>query len=346
MEPSKTSPVRYEAELTKEFADLLAHDSRLEQFSLNSCQRPTEALLVLDGREFRFCLSFLLSPTIERVAAARVAGATPPLFVVPRLTPAFLQACQRLGVSVADLNGQIFLRGPGLFVSLPSLPDRRFRFKLEPRNAFAGKSARIVRTLLTDPERFWRQSELIERTGATSGLVSRIVTHFTRQGLLQKMDPRRFRVPAPLALLDAWAQADNFARRTTTYRYAALNGDLLKMAKSIHQLLTDGGPPFAFTQWLAAWLRHPYAEPAVVSLYVSQLPSQEILDQLGLHPVNEAGRVWFHIPADEGVFLERRHADDLPLVSDAQIYLDLLKTGLRGPEQAQALREWPGFCRP
>jgi len=31
---------------------------------------------------------------------------------------------------------------------------------------------------------------------------------------------------------------------------------------------------------------------------------------------------------------------------DAQIYLDLQKTGLRGPEQASALRNWEGFCRP
>ena len=36
----------------------------------------------------------------------------------------------------------------------------------------------------------------------------------------------------------------------------------------------------------------------------------------------------------------------LRTVSDAQIYLDLLKTGLRGPDQAVALRHWEGFCRP
>jgi hypothetical protein len=34
------------------------------------------------------------------------------------------------------------------------------------------------------------------------------------------------------------------------------------------------------------------------------------------------------------------------LVSDAQIYLDLIHAGLRGPDQAKALREWKGFCRP
>jgi hypothetical protein len=52
------------------------------------------------------------------------------------------------------------------------------------------------------------------------------------------------------------------------------------------------------------------------------------------------------IPDDEGVFLETQTIKDLPLASDAQIYLDLQKTGLRGPDQANALREWEGFCRP
>jgi hypothetical protein len=83
----------------------------------------------------------------------------------------------------------------------------------------------------------------------------------------------------------------------------------------------------------------------LVSLYVSQLPTQAVLEQLGLRSVSEAGRVWLHVPSDEGVFQERQIVRELPLVSDAQIYIDLLKTGLRGPEQAQALREWSGFGR-
>lgn len=70
------------------------------------------------------------------------------------------------------------------------------------------------------------------------------------------------------------------------------------------------------------------------------------LESIGLRPVDEAGKVWLHVPADEGVFLETQPIQELPLASDAQIYLDLLKTGLRGPDQAAALRNWEGFCRP
>jgi len=345
MVASKKSSVRTSSELAREFADLIVHENRIEPISLDSSTQPSEARLKFDGRQFRFDLKFLLAPTLADIPSSDPKAKAQPLLVVPRATPAFLEACRERGASVADLNGQLFLRGPGLLVSLPSLPGRRFRFEQEPRNVFVGKSARIVRTLLTDSERAWQQAELIQRTGATSGLVSRVVTYLIRQGLLKKTDARRFQVASHSALLDAWVHADDFARRVTTYRYATLSSDPLRLAKTLRNALAHGGPPFAFTQWIAAWLRHPYTEPPVVSLYVAQLPSADVLKQANLQPVNDAGRVWFHVPVDEGVFRERQFVQDLPLVTDAQIYLDLLKTGLRGPEQAQALREWPGFCR-
>lgn len=346
MNPSKPSLIRYETELALEFGRIVAHEERIEGLTPTPRDRPTEIKLKLDGRQYRFALQFLLTPTIADIPSTDPQSSTQPLLVVPRLTDLFLDACRQNKVSAADLNGQFFLRGHRLLISLPRLPGRNFRFDQEPRNVFVGKSVRIVRSLLSDPERLWQQTDLIERTGVTSGLASRIVTYLTRQGQLKKVDARRFRVVSHLDLLDAWAEADDFGRRATTYRFTALNNDPLELARKIRNVLTHGGPHFAFTQWVAAWLRHPYAEPSVVSLYVPHIPSEDLLAQLGLRPVTDAGRVWFHVPADEGVFREKRFVQNLPLVADAQIYLDLLKTGLRGPEQAQALREWSEFCRP
>ena len=342
---SNTSAIRYRSELEHGFAGLVAHDRRGDGLKLASAVKPTEATFKFEGRLHRFALHYLLTPTIEGIPTPDENSPQSPLLVVPRLSDAFLDACRNKGVSVADLNGRIYLRRPGLLISLSAIPGRNYRFGQEPRNVFVGKSVRIVRSLLSEQDRKWRQAELVQRTGATSGLVSRIVTYLTRQGLLRKSDGQQFVVTSPLALLDAWAQADDFGRRTTTYRFTALTGDPLKHAREIRDGLAGSGVDFAFTQWIAAWLRHPYTEPPVVSLYVSHLPSEKILEKLDLRAVNDAGRVWFHVPSDEGLFREKRVEKEIPVVTDAQIYIDLLKTGLRGPEQAQALREWPGFCR-
>ena len=166
------------------------------------------------------------------------------------------------------------------------------------------------------------------------------------KGSSRSRGPRAFLLREPLGLLDAWAEADHFARRTQTGRYTGFGGSPLELAHQLRQLSADQSLAIAFTQWTAAWLRHPHTEPVVVSACIARLPDDSVLDAIGLRPVSDAGKVWLHVPDDEGVFLETQTLNELPLVSDAQIYLDLLKTGLRGPEQAAALRNWEGFCRP
>lgn len=46
---------------------------------------------------------------------------------------------------------------------------------------------------------------------------------------------------------------------------------------------------------------------------------------------------------DDGVFRETQRVGEFTLACDAQVYLDLLPVGWRGPEQAKALRDWKGF---
>ncbi|MCC5841880.1 MAG: hypothetical protein JJT96_17325 [Opitutales bacterium] len=350
MKSNKDTTVRHVTELPVEFGRLAAESSRPEGFRLIPPGRPQKAELELDGRTHRFRLQYELTPPLHDLATGEPSNDEAPLLVVPNLTPALLSACRKAKASAADLNGRLYLRAPGLLVELPALAGRRYRFELEPRNIFVGKSARIVRALLADPDRPWKQAELVARTGATSGLVSRIVTHLVRQGLLARSGSGKrnqtLQLTSPDALLDAWVEGDDFSHRVTTHRFHCLEQDSVRLARKLRNVLTHEGPPFAFTQWIAAWLRHPYTEPPLVSLYVPQLPAPDVLDALGLQPVADGGRVWFHLPKDEGVFRETRVVDTLPLVSDAQVYLDLQNTGLRGPDQARALRESSVFCRP
>ncbi len=120
----------------------------------------------------------------------------------------------------------------------------------------------------------------------------------------------------------------------------------LETARHLQSWADQQSVPIAFTQWVAGWLRHPYTEPVIATAYVARLPEAAILEQLGLRPVSDAGKVWLFVPDDAGVFLETQTIQDLPLVTDAQVYVDLQQTGLRGSDQASALRNWEGFCRP
>ena len=97
--------------------------------------------------------------------------------------------------------------------------------------------------------------------------------------------------------------------------------------------------------WFAANLRHPYTIPPLVSAYVARFPAEQIERELRARQVADGGTLWLVVPKDDGVFRETQRVGDFTLACDAQIYLDLLRAGLRGPDQAKALREWTGFGR-
>ena len=347
---SKQADIRHESELVRHFRDLIDSDPDLRW------QTPPESPSVplpwvelgLDDRSQRFKLLYILKPSIPELESllADWNQPDPPLLVVPELSLRVLDLCRQKRLAVIDLNGRAYIRVTGLLVDRRPLPGRDFRFLHEPRNVFDGISARIIRTLLTDRDRTWTQKELLPRTHASSGLASRIVQHLVSQGFLEKKSPRQFRLRDPLALLDAWVKADDFARRNTTTRYTAFGGAPLETARQLKSWADQQSVRIAFTQWVAGWLRHPYTEPVIASAYVARLPEAATLERLSLRPVNDAGKVWLYVAAADGVFLETQTVQDLPLVSDAQIYIDLQQTGLRGPDQAIALRNWEGFCRP
>ena len=346
---SKSAAIRHKSELIHHFIRLLNDDPDLRWKPEPAAgERFSWVELEFDQRTLRFKPVYSLKPSIPELESIRASwsDSLPPLLVAPELRPWILNLCREKRLAALDLNGRVYLRTAGVLVDRRSLPGRDFRFELEPRNAFVGKSARIIRSILTDRDRIWTQAELVDRTKASSGLISRITQHLISQGFIEKQSPREFRLRDPLGLIDAWVKADDFNRRASTTRFTVFVNNPVGIALELNRWAERQSVRIAFTQWVAGWLRHPYTEPTIVSAYVTRLPETASLEQLGFRSVTDAGKVWFFVPDDEGVFLESKSVKGLPLVSDAQIYVDLQKTGLRGPEQAEALRQWHGFCRP
>ena len=349
---SKGATVRYESELAAHFREFVHDDPDLHWALESEKSAATGARfdlleLEFDGNRFAFRPYYELKPSLPWLENLKISSKPrPPLIVTPELSPRIVAACKEHGIAAIDLNGRCWLRAPGLLVDRRPLPGRSFSYELEPRNIFVGKSARIVRCLLTDRDRPWTQAEIVPRTKASSGLASRIVQHLISQGFAQKTSAREFRLRDWHGLLNEWVESDHFAKRTRTTAYAGFFGPPQELAQRLQQWAGAETVPLAFTQWTAAWARHPYTEPAVCSAYLERLPDAATLEQLGLRPVTEGGKLWLHVPDDGGILTETQTRSGLTLVTDAQIYLDLKRTGLRGPEAAAALREWEGFCRP
>lgn len=346
---SKRASIRHESELALYCREFLADDPDFRwhlHATKGSGPRLTRVELEFDGQRLLFDPVYQLKPSLPWLESLDPKASPPPLLITAAITPRVLACCKQRGIAAIDLNGRAWVRAPGLFVERGPLPGRSFSYELEPRDVFVGKSARIIRCLLTDRDRLWTQAEIVPRTRASSGLVSRIVQHLIGQGFVEKTSAREFRLCDHLALLEAWVDSDRFSKRARTALYAGSIGHPKDIARRLQEWAQREAVAIAYTQWIAAWVRHPFTEPVVTSAYVSRLPDTETLDQLGIRPVTEGGKLWLHVPDDEGVFTETQTRSELTLATDAQIYLDLQRTGLRGPDAAIALRDWEGFCRP
>ncbi len=263
------------------------------------------------------------------------------VLVAPFISEESARLCEEAGIGYADLAGNARLSFDQVFVETRSA-ENPFRERREARSLFAPKAARVLRVLLQGPLHPWKVVEISREARVSLGWVSAV-----RKQLLAREwaadETGGLRITKPAALLDAWAKVDDWEKRTTTREYSLLSNDPTQLAEKLRELLGD--QPHAFTQWFAGWLRHPYTVPTVVTAYVTSFPDESaITEKLLARRVSSGGGLRLALPKDEGVLNPSQSVRGFSLVSDVQIYLDLLHAGLRGEEQAAELRKWPDFA--
>jgi len=103
---------------------------------------------------------------------------------------------------------------------------------------------------------------------------------------------------------------------------------------------------YALTGLSGAWLVAPYVRPVSVDVYIAdRTETGKILRTLELRPVEKGGDVRLVLPYDKGVFYGARSIDGIRVVSNTQLYVDLVNYPARGEEAStQILRlieeEW------
>lgn len=299
----------------------------------------------LDGRSNRFQVICKLRPSVRDVDAlkAQTLHDGQHLLATVKASNSLIEHCKKRKISCLDLNGRIWLRSQGLLIEQQeSYGPTQYRTADPPVNPFSLKGSRLARVLLSYPGRKWRQAELAEKTDLSQGLLSRLLNHACSEGWVTG-SRENWTVADADSLLDTWAAADSWKKRAHVRQYSVLEGDPRKLAQRI---LDKSSGNIAFTQWFAAGLRFPYADVPLVSAYVKPAPLSSFAEALGAREVTTGGNLWLIAPEDAGVFQAAQTSEGYPLVCDAQIYLDLLQVGLRGPDQANALRKWGGFCKP
>lgn len=286
-----------------------------------------------------------LNPSRKLLRIKEDAGEKPFLLLCPHIANPLAADLRSAGIPHADLNGRLFIQTPSFLLDREP-KTKAYRNPGVELNPFTLKSSRVVRALLSHREQEWTQEDLETRTEISRALVSLTLADLISRELVEQTRAGSRHVAALycvkdfVRLLEAWSEADDWRKRTSIQQYSLLARDVAEVAETARDALGRGN--VFFTQWFAAHLRHPHTTPPLVSAYLKKKPLGEVT---WARKVDNGGNLWLITPKDEGVFQETQWVSGFELVSDIQIYLDLLQVSQRGPEQAQALRDWEGFAK-
>ena len=258
------------------------------------------------------------------------------VLAVPHMGPKAREFARSQGLSWLDLSGNADIRGVGVRVLIEGKPNR-FASPGRPSSAFTDKASRITRSMLVEPERWWRQAELIETTGLSSGYVSKVVSRLDEDDLLERQpDDGTFRPRSPDLILDAWAQVYDF-RKHDIARFHVVGRTGAAVAESVARRLAEQPDlQWAATGLAGAWQLDRHADFRLATFLVSA----PLLDpeKVGLRPVERGENLWIVVPKDQGVFHGSRKVSGIRCVHPVQVYLDLLGHPERAEEAAAHLR--------
>jgi hypothetical protein len=256
-----------------------------------------------------------------------------PVLIVPFMSRAGAEAADRARLNWIDLSGNAHIRAENLHVWVQGRPNE-LHSRGRPSSPFAPKSARVTRTLLLEPQRWWLQKDLVTVTGLDDGNISRIVRRLDEEFLLERRE-RRLRPRDRDVLIDAWAQDYRFDHHDIVLGH--ISGSGIDNARMISERLGSLGIHHAFTGLPAAWVMDQYARFRLTTVYVGDDP-RAAADGLGIRRASAGANLQLVGPDDIGVFSGERNHGGLNCVSAVQVYLDLLHLPERAAEAASHLR--------
>lgn len=263
----------------------------------------------------------------------------------PYISPRVAELSREQGVSYLDEVGNCRITAPGLFIHVSGRPNRRTSTKTAV-NPFLKKSSRIVRAILTHPDRAWQVQQLAKEADVSMGLVSKVKNTLLEEAYLEERD-HLLHLRDPGKLLQMWA-----ARYRPSIKWLQLFA--ISRPPETEERLGEwchaNGVSYALTQLSAAWRYSPMVRYDKTVAYVdwkviadSSLPS--LLEHLGAKEVDTGVNCLLWITDDPAVFTDTREINGVKVVSPLQLYLDLKILPGRGEEAAQEIleNELPGL---
>jgi hypothetical protein len=257
-----------------------------------------------------------------------------PMVAAPYISDDSARVCKKSSVGYMDLAGNFLFNFDEIYIERKNYPNPAIE-RRQVRSIFSPKSSRIVRAMLSNPRRSWRVQELAREAKVSLGLASKLKERLLDLEYASGKE-NGLTLSRPGDLLKQWANNYSF-RKNKVYDYFSLE-EPKELERNLSQYCEKRGTPYALTLFSGAALVAPYMRYTRGFAYVGN-DIGEVADSLGLKQVSSGPNFSILEPYDEGVFYDSREIDGMRVVSDVQLYLDLVGFKGRGEESAEFLFE-------
>jgi hypothetical protein len=279
-------------------------------------------------------------PRIARAAIQRILAVTSKreaqygLLGAPYIGSETQKICKEAGVGFIDLAGNCRLVFDKLFIERRGFPKPQAE-RRPLRSLFSPKASRILRVLFEAPTQPWQVQRLAREARVSLGLAAKV-----KQRLLDLEYAREelgcVQLGKPEKLLSAWIAALASRKQSNVGAYAT--GDLPQIEETLRAYCAANATRYAFTQFSGAARVAPFTRYTRGAAYVEADPAS-LVEKLGWKLVDTGANFALPWPFDEGVFYGARMIGQDWVVSDVQLYLDLMESKARGEEAASAILE-------
>jgi hypothetical protein len=257
-----------------------------------------------------------------------------PIVVSSFISPQTAEILKSKGIGYFDMAGNVLIDFRSLFINVSGKPNRNPVAKTL-KSFFADKSSRILRVLLTAPERSWTVQGLSAEAGVSIGLTSRVKQRLIDFELIPETKGA-IKLSKPGELLDQWSRVYSYEKNEITKYYSSSEPGEIEKRMATFGART--GAPYQMTMFSGAARIAPFVRYNFAAFYFSG-SILELEEQLAVRPTSSGANLWVFRPFDDGVYYGMQNRDGISVASNVQLYLDLINFKGRGEEQATALRE-------
>jgi hypothetical protein len=203
-------------------------------------------------------------------------------------------------------------------------------------NLYFGKAVDVIRVLLVRYPQRMTLRQLAKEAGVSLGHTFNVSKSLINEWVaFRDFNNFEFVLINPSVLLTRWATVHNFAGNTQFIDYYALEDS--DFVGKLRQLNTDN---YALTGLFAALYVAPWVRTNKAHIYVkTKKDAEKLAKELNLFPIEGVGNVRVAITRSNGVFYGARKIDGIGIVSNVQLYVDMLNYPARGAEGAEMIYE-------